>query len=412
MSLTETPVPARPDDTPEAALGRVRRLLDVSVALAGVAELGPLLDRIVRTTTEVLRCEAAAILLYREADGALRFEAATGDEAGALAEIVVPLDASLAGTAYREDRPLLATDAEADARHFSGAAEKVGLVPRVLLAVPMRVDGEPVGVLEAINPHAGGFGHADVEALGVVAAQAAVALRNARQREALAEANARLLELDQLKTNFMSITSHELRTPLTAVLGFGQVLRDEGPDDLAPFAEAVVHAGDRMMEMVDTIDEMSGMNAGASRLEEVSLASLLADAARELPRDVRLALPDGPLPVRADRRRLRLALAGLLRNAHQFTPPSGRVAVEGAVGPDGVVLRIVDTGRGLDAADLERIFEPFYQVAHPDTRDHEGLGVGLTVARSVVARHGGRLWATSEGPGRGATFHLRLPRAA
>ncbi len=411
MSLTETPVPARPDDTPEAALGRMRRLLDVSVALAGASDLDALLDRIARTTTEVLRCEAAAILLHDARTDTLRFAAATGDEAGALADVVVPLDASLAGTAFREGRPVLAVDAEADERHFAEAAQKTGLRPRVLLAVPMRVEGEPVGVLEAINPDRGPFDHADTEALDVVAAQAAVALRGARQRDALEEANARLLDLDRLKTNFMSITSHELRTPLTAVLGFGQVLRDEAADDLAPFAQAVVEAGDRMMETVDTIDEMSGMSAGASRPEPVSLADLLADAVRELPRAVRVALPDAPLTVRADRRRLRLALAGLLRNAHQFTPPSGRVSVAGRVGPGEVALQVHDTGRGIDPADLERIFEPFVQIADPDTRDHEGLGVGLAVARSVVDRHGGRLWATSEGRGRGATFHVPLPRA-
>jgi signal transduction histidine kinase len=275
----------------------------------------------------------------------------------------------------------------------------------------MRIDDQPVGVLEVLNPHAGAFDTVDVELLLILAAQAAVALRNARQLAALREANERLRELDQLKTNFMSIASHELRTPLTAVQGFSQILAEEAATHLQEFVDAIQRGGRRMMNVVETIDEMAALEAPGSELlrEPVALADLVHGALGDIERDVELSLPAEPTLLSADPRRLRHALACLLQNAHQFTPPDGRVSLAVERLAEHVHIRIADTGRGLGERDLGRVFEAFYQVADPDTRDHEGLGVGLTVARSVAEKHGGRLWLESPGLGHGTTAHLRLP---
>ena len=191
--MTEAPLPPRRDERPEATLARLRRVLDLSVALNAVAsDVDRLLRAALDTVTKALDCEQAALLLYEDSAGTLRFAAATGDNRAALARIVVPLEGSLAGTCFRENRVVFAADAAADARHFDGAAKSAGVEVRALLAVPMRIDGTPVGVLEALNPRAGsrpdaggGFDAADAETLLVVSAQAAVAVRNARQQTAL-----------------------------------------------------------------------------------------------------------------------------------------------------------------------------------------------------------------------------------
>ncbi|WP_420454613.1 ATP-binding protein [Rubrivirga sp.] len=414
MVLTETVPLGRPSESPETTLARLRRLLDVSVALNALGDATRLLDYIARTTTEVLDCQAASILLFDEATGALRFEAATGEAGAALVGQEVPLSGSLAGTTFRENRILHAADADADVRRYQAADAATGFVTRSVLGVPMRIDGHPVGVLQALNPRRAAFDRADAEALLIVAAQAAVAIRNARHEAALRGAHERLAELDRLKTNFMSIASHELRTPITAVQGFGQILAEEVRGDLHSFAAAVVRAGDRMMDVVETIDVMAeaqgelGLHPGGL----TALATILAEATSELAPHAVLALPPGPLLVDGDGRRLRLAVRNVVRNAVQFSGPEAPVRVSAEVAHGEIRVAVADRGRGLAAADLDRVFEAYVQVSNPDERDHEGLGVGLTVARAIVLQHGGRLWAESPGLGEGATFHVRLPLAA
>ncbi len=414
MVLTETTPLWRPAESPEATLARLRRLLDVSVALNAYGDTARLLDYIAQTTTDVLDCEAASILLFDEVTGALRFEAATGSAGATLVGTDVPLLGSLAGTTFRENRILYAADTDADDRHHKATDERTGFVTRSLVGVPMRIDGEPVGVLQALNPRREAFGRADAEALLIVASQAAVAIRNARHEAALRRAHDRLSELDRLKTDFMAIASHELRTPITAVQGFGSILAEEVRGELHSFAESVVKAGDRMMDVVETIDVMAELRGGAGLHPGAltSLAAVLRDAVAEWAPHAEVALPPGPLLVEGDGRRLRLAFRNLLRNAVQFSDAGGPVRLGAEVAHGEVRVDVADEGRGLAAPDLERIFEAYVQVSDPDHRDHEGLGVGLTVARAVVLQHGGRLWAESPGLGRGATFHARIPLAA
>ena len=414
MTFVETPLEPRRGDTPQAALRRLRHLLDVCVALNAVRDLDLLLGTIARTATTVLQCEAASILLYDDARQVLRFAAATGPGSAVLVGTEVPIEGSLAGTIFRENRPLLARNLDTDPDHFARAAEATGLRPDVLLGVPMRIDGERVGVLEVFNPEAETFDKADVETLLIISSQAAVALRNARMDEALVAAKARLEDLDRTRVQFMTIASHEMRTPLTAVLGFSDVLADEVPRDLQTYVAEVQRAAGRLQEIVETVEEMASLRDGTAELARMPMrvADLFMAVRQTVDRDVQVTLGRAGLMVCADGPRLRLALGHLLRNADAFTPPEGHVQLTAHPAGDAVTLRVTDTGRGIDADHLERVFEPFFQVEAADSRSHEGLGVGLAVARSVALKHGGRLWATSDGPGLGSTFHLRLPAAA
>jgi len=407
-----------PVSTPTTDLApmQARRLLDLCVALNTVHDPDALLQLIIETATDILDCEAASLLLYDDETGRLRFEAATGLHSDALAEIYVPLDRSIAGTIFRENRPLLIDDAERDERHFKGASEATGLRTQVLLGVPMRIDGTPVGVLEALNPRRGAFTEADIETLSIVSAQAAVAIRNARQRQALRTANDRLSRLDQLKNDFMAVASHELRTPVSIVLGVGTVLRDESNGHLAEMAADVLAAGGRMQEIIETVEEMSAIQAESIKLKRhpVELQQVLREAwsrigVEDAIEHARLVLPTVPFWVHGDYRRLLLVFEALLKNACTFTPASGSVELALLKHESDLFATIRDTGCGLAENDRRRIFEAFYQADAPLTRPHDGLGVGLTIAEALVRLHDGHIWAEGDGPERGSTFHVRLP---
>jgi signal transduction histidine kinase len=407
-----------PVSTPSTDLApaQARRLLDLCVALNTIHDPDLLLQLIIETATDILDCEAASLLLYDDVTGRLRFEAATGLHADALAEIFVPLDQSIAGTIFRENRALLVDDAEHDERHFKGASEATGLHTQILLGVPMRIEGTPVGVLEALNPRRGAFTEADVETLSIVSAQAAVAIQNARQRQALRVANDRLARIDQLKNDFMAVASHELRTPVSIVLGFGTVLRDESYGHLADMATDVMAAGERMQEIIETFEEMSAIQAESIELKRhpLELQQVLREAWARVGVETeiehaRLVLPDVPLWVHGDYRRLLLVFEALLKNACTFTPTSGSVELALTKRESNLFATLRDTGCGLAEKDRCRIFEAFYQAGTPLTRGHEGLGVGLTIVEALVRLHDGHVWAESDGPGQGSTFHVRLP---
>jgi len=178
------------------------RLIEVSVTLNSTLNQDELLQFIIRTATEILDCESVSILLYDEKRDRLFFAAATGSDPKKLAETPVPLEKSLAGTIFRENKVVCLSDVQRDARHFLAVSKLVNIEVKNLLGVPMRIHDKPTGVLEALNKRDGDFDESDADILAVIASQAAVAIHNARMVEALQDANNDLRDADQLKTNF------------------------------------------------------------------------------------------------------------------------------------------------------------------------------------------------------------------
>ncbi len=398
---------------PVNAAHRLRRLLDIGAALGAPRPLGELLPLLLKSTTELLGCERASILIYDAERRGLRFAAATGSRAESLAHIHVPMEGSLAGTAFTRDVPVLA-DAERDPRHFQSAADATGFKPRAILSVPMRFGGRPTGVLQALNPASGVFTADDADVLMAVAPQAAAAIRSAQQRRALQEANALLARQDKLRSDFMTVASHEMRTPLAGLIGFAQILREEADASLAAHADEVLASAHRLQKIVETLEELGDL--GEAGADDRRQRNVLQDVLREstaVPESdgpvLRYELPFEPLVVGGDPERLRRAFGHVIENALRFTPPEGLVIVRAAAQGDEAHVTVTDTGRGLAPDQVNVIFGAFKQADDVLTREHEGLGVGLAIARAVLERSGGRIWAESLGLGRGSTFHVRLP---
>jgi signal transduction histidine kinase/CheY-like chemotaxis protein len=247
--------------------------------------------------------------------------------------------------------------------------------------------------------------------------------RAAQEREVLLQreqaARAEVEQLSALKDQFLATLSHELRTPLHAVLGWVQLLRvkhDEAA--LAKGLQTIERNARLQSQLIDDLLDMSRIVTGKVRLDatRVGLVPLVRAALETLSpaayaKGVELAFdePAGPIEAWGDPGRLQQVLSNLLGNALKFTPSGGRVAVSARVEGGTAVLRVQDTGIGIAPDFLPHVFDRFRQADGSTTRRHGGLGLGLSIVRQLVELHGGTVSAASEGPGRGATFTVRLP---
>ncbi len=260
-----------------------------------------------------------------------------------------------------------------------------------------------------------------------------LASKNAR----LEESYRRLQELDQLKSNFLATVSHELRTPLTSIIGYAEMLIEglagKPNPEQAEYLSTIMEKGESLLALITSILDLTRIEAGKLRLqpESFDLEQLVATAVSSVhPQAMKRGLqlrkyvdPSLPRPV-LDEEKMRQCLVNLLANAVKFTPAGGTVTVraERATvapasaagrfdGPEGYfVLSVEDTGIGIPADQVERIFDTFFQVDGSSTREYGGTGLGLSIVRSYVEAHGGEVRVASE-LGRGSRFTMTLPFA-
>jgi len=399
-------------------LQQLERILEISRELTSTVALVPLLARIVDTAAELTESESASILLQDKRTGELRFQTATGDRSEQLADIPVPIEGSIAGTVLISGEPLIIRDAQADPRHFAGVGQKTGLEIRSLLAVPLQVKERRIGVLEAINKQDDKvFSQEDVEILMTMAAQAAVAIENARLVGALRDAYQRLGQLDKLKSDFISIASHELRTPLSLILLYAAMLREDLGEGAKAKLDPVLRAATRLKGIMETMFNLRYLETGQMDLapSRFDLRAEVQEACKDyetLAGTAGLALssslPDEEMPIYADREKVRVVLDNLISNAVKFTSAGGHVRVALCRRGKDLEMSVADTGIGIPGEDLERIFERFYQVEDHLIRRQGGMGLGLSIVKGLVDLHGGRVWAESV-LGRGSRFVVVLP---
>jgi signal transduction histidine kinase len=401
-------------------LQQLEKLVEISLALNSTLNHAELLQNIIQNATSILDCEAASILLYDEKRNRLFFAASTNSDPKQMAQIPVPIDGSLAGTIFREDKAIILSDVSQDPRHFEGVGQQIHVETRSLLGVPMRIREKGVGVLEAINKKNGNFSAEDEYLLSVLASQAAVAIYNSRLILALQKAYNDISETDRLKSNFLALASHELRTPLGIIIGYASFLQEEQEGEVSENAERVLAAASQMRSVIDAMTSLQLLQAKGLtfRPRVVPIQQVIHAAyeevrslAEEMHQTVTFDLPANSLLVTADPEKLTPAFVNLLHNAIRFTPSGGQITVRAAQRSGNVAIWISDTGLGLAADQLTKIFQEFYQVEPHNTRHFGGLGIGLTIAKGLIETQGGRIWAESEGLGQGTTLKILIPPA-
>lgn len=228
-----------------------------------------------------------------------------------------------------------------------------------------------------------------------------------------------LREADRRKDEFLATLAHELRNPLAPIVSGLELLRtgDDDPALRARVHEILDRQTAHLVRLIDDLLDVSRITRGKVelRLRDVELAAVVASALEasrplldEAGHELRVELPEETVPLRADPTRLAQVFSNLLNNAAKYTPPGGRVELVAERDGDTVEVRITDNGAGLDATLRERLFEMFVQ-GPSNTVGQGGLGIGLTLVRSLVELHGGQVAAESAGAGHGSTFKVRLP---
>jgi PAS domain S-box-containing protein len=281
---------------------------------------------------------------------------------------------------------------------------------RSFIIVPLTARGRTLGTITLVSTDPERrFGPADLSVAQEMARRAALTIDNARlyneAREAL-----------RARDSVLGVVSHDLRNPLTAILLNVDAAFAAGPlpREAAEALEGVVRSAQAMDRMIQDLLDVARIEAGQLRIDPAPCApedlvgeavGMLARMAEE--RTIRLGLAVEPAPnVRADRDRVLQVFSNLVGNALKFTPGGGTVTVGAAPEEGRVRFWVRDTGPGIAADEVERLWDPFWQGEGPARRS--GAGLGLPIARGIVEAHGGHAWVESE-PGAGTTFHFTLP---
>jgi signal transduction histidine kinase/CheY-like chemotaxis protein len=290
--------------------------------------------------------------------------------------------------------------------------------------------GEVLGGLFLGHPHCNVFSERTEQLILGICSQAAIAIDNARLYEAAQQeirrrehAEAALRDSDRRKDEFLATLAHELRNPLAPIRQAALIAKTPTATEAQrrwshDVIERQVH---HMALLLDDLLDISRVSRGelALRTEMTDLAAII-DTAIETARPridskrhaLSIEMPAGPVRIEADATRLAQVISNLLNNAAKYTDPDGRICLRVERESDAVIISVSDNGIGIPAAAIGDLFKMFSQVKSAQDRSDGGLGIGLALAKGLVALHGGTLQARSGGPGQGSEFIVRLPAPA
>ena len=429
-------------------------LYRIGVAMSSQLDLEVLLQFIVEQATPLVDATSCAILIPDPETGDLVFRAATDPVVG----LRVPAGQGVVARVFQRGAPEMVGNLPADPDHYQGVRQQSGLAVASMLAVPLRIGEQVIGVLTAVNKLHGWFTEQDQALLVALGSHAVIAIANARlyaqaQHELLererAEAtlleerallaqrvdertaelrgmNVELAQAMRAKDEFLATMSHELRTPLTAILALSEMLGEGIYGTLEARQKKAVlgieESGRHLLAIINDILDIARIEAGKLALdispvnvEEVCMASLrlVTNAVQDKRLQVSTHFDPAVQYVYADERYLKQILVNLLSNAAKFTPGGGAIGLEVTVTPAEQVIcfAVWDTGIGIARESMSRLFKPFVQLDTRLSREYEGAGLGLALVYRLVELHGGSVSVSSE-PGKGSCFTVCLPEVA
>ena len=350
----------------------------------------------------------------------------------AVSEREFALGEGIPGETAAEKKMVVVTDVPADTiyRMEAGLCE---VPPKAIVSTPIIFKDRLLGVV--VTCHLGEVTSDLLTFIKRVVDEHAVAVHNAKayvrtqemavtlmnQRDELEITSRELEAASRMKSEFLANMSHELRTPLNSILGFSEILHDEtfGPinEKQSKYVNNIRSSGRHLLQLINDILDLSKVEAGKMELnyEDFSVSdaldevkTLVAPIASKKNTTIGVTVEPELSTIHADVRKFKQILYNLLNNAIKFTPDGGSVAVDARRCEDMARITVTDTGIGIPAEAVKKLFQPFVQADSSTSREYGGTGLGLSLVKRFVELHGGEIRVESE-PGKGSTFTFTIP---
>lgn len=385
-------------------------LLQTAQVFAAVRTREQVFQELFAATKQLLDADEMFFLAANRENELATIPAAHGAQWSALRDVGVNLSAWQDARSFFSDQVQVWSDKNVPRLPFDAPLQNW------IIAAPLRVRENALGVLTITlaQPPI----QSDLDALHLIAAQAALALENVDLISEISHAYINVREAERLKSEFINIAAHELRTPLAIIRGYASLLRDQLKDEPRGYVEQVLQCTDRLQHIADDMLDLKYLESGHVNLqmERCAVDQVVREVvnsyrplASEREQSIELALDHEAGDLMADRAMLDVMLGSLISNALKFSPRSSQVRVAAQGDTDHVTLIVQDQGKGLTPEQAEHVFEPFYQAGNSLTRQEGGMGLGLTLARKMVNAHGGKIWVESQF-NHGSSFFISLPR--
>jgi len=403
---------------PSQKTSALEHLPAVIRGLQSATDATELLQRLTTAAIDLTGSASASVLEFDESSNSLRFVAVPWFWQELLKDFVVPLDESIAGRVFVNKKAQRIQNVTKDPLHFKTVDQITNFTTSSLLAVPIVYRENTIGVFEVVNKaDDANYTEEDVITLEILALYAAMTLWSSKLEKQRKSSLQEAAQLDRLKSNFIGITSHELRTPLGLILGHATFLREIIGEQYREPMETIIRNATRLKEIIESLTDVDNYESGVARIRENTISisrivnevvSSFQDMAASKNITLSADMQDNEFQVEADANKITVAISNLIRNAITFTNEGGQVQVKVGSVTGHVEVSVKDNGIGIPASAIPHIFDRFYQVESHLTRRHTGMGLGLSVAKSMIEMHGGRIWVESV-VGQGSIFSFLLP---
>lgn len=393
-------------------------LLELTRDISSTLELQDVLDKSFAALRQLVPFDGGAIQLIH--DEHLAPAAAIPPLSEEAKKVRIPIGAGISGRIAESGEPIYIPDITTDERVSPEARAKgTSSGVRSYFGAPLILYGDPIGVFQIDSTEIDAFS-AEARALVLMfLPTVSAAVRNALLFDQEREAVERLQEAESIKSRFMQIVSHELRTPLAVVLGFSETLAVQAPrldkTRVVEIAERTYSAAMRLERLITDLVGMSQAERGRLSVEirPTSVRNLIDQVSFEVgdsSHEVVVDIPPGTPDIAVDKDRAVQMLNNLVENAKKFSDVGTTIGIKAESTKGRVAITVSDQGRGIPERDLNRIFDPFFQVDQSTTRVVGGLGIGLYLVRQIAQLMDTEVEARST-VGEGSEFTLRFPIA-